>query len=304
MINQTNVFYAVLIKFMIDYRLLDALSAVVSKGGFEKAAQTLFLTQSAVSHRIKQLESIVGQPVLLRSSPPMPTPVGQRLLNHLQQVRQMESTLGLDETSISTIRLAVNADSLATWLPQALVLPEHPQLCFDFVVEDQSVGLKRMKQGDVMACICASNQALNGAKVMPLGSLRYRAVASPDFIQRFKLNQALTTHLPHAPCLVFNQDDQLQHQFLQHQCGIAPQKTHLCPSSEGFLRGVLAGLGYGLLPELQMQPYLDNGQLVDLKENYFMDTPLFWHYWQSESALMAQLREQITLTAQSALHQM
>ena len=286
---------------MIDYRLLDALAAVVEKGGFEKAAQQLFLTQSAISHRIKQLESLVGQPVLLRTAPPLPTPIGQRLLNHLQQVRQMEATLGLDETSISTIRLAVNADSLATWLPQALVLHDYPHLCFDFVVEDQSVGLKRMKQGDVMACICATNQALNGAKVQPLGALRYRAVASPEFIERFHLHSSLQQNLPDAPCLVFNQDDRLQHQFIRNMCATSPQKAHLCPTSEGFLRSVLAGLGFGLLPELQMQPYLDNGELIDLSPGYFLDTPLFWHYWQSESTLMATLRHQITDTAKRTL---
>ena len=83
---------------MIDYRLLQALCAVVEQGGFERAAKLLCLTQSAVSHRIKQLEAIAGQPVLLRTAPPVATPTGQRLLNHLQQVRQMEATLGLEAT--------------------------------------------------------------------------------------------------------------------------------------------------------------------------------------------------------------
>ena len=214
----------------------------------------------------------------------------------------MEATLGLEATSVTTLRLAVNADSLATWLPQALVMPHYPQLCFDFVVEDQSVGLKRMKQGDVMACLCASSQPVNGAKVQALGALRYRAVASPDFIRRYRLDQDVLTQLPQAPCLVFNQDDQLQHQYLQHLCNQPPQQTHLCPSSEGFLRAALAGLGFGLLPELQMQPYLQTKQLVDLTPDYHLDTPLYWHYWQSESPLMAQLRRQITATAQQQLH--
>ncbi|XQF91513.1 LysR family transcriptional regulator (plasmid) [Pseudoalteromonas espejiana] len=37
---------------MIDYQLLNALSAVISEGGFEKASKKLFITQSAVSRRI------------------------------------------------------------------------------------------------------------------------------------------------------------------------------------------------------------------------------------------------------------
>ncbi|HCP56021.1 MAG TPA: ArgP/LysG family DNA-binding transcriptional regulator, partial [Pseudomonas sp.] len=72
---------------MFDYKLLAALAAVVEQGGFERAAQMLGLSQSAVSQRIKLLEARVGQPVLLRETPPQATEVGRRLLNHVQQVR-------------------------------------------------------------------------------------------------------------------------------------------------------------------------------------------------------------------------
>ena len=289
---------------MIDYRLLQALSAVVEQGGFEKAALVLHLTQSAISRRIKQLESVLGQPVLLRTSPPAPTGAGQRLLNHLQQVRQIEAALGLtDDPQDFVVRLATNADSLATWLPEALVLPELQAVRFDLVVEDQSVGLKRMKQGDVMACICASPQPVNGGALMALGALRYRAVASPAFIQRYQLHQQFEQRIAAAPCLVFNQDDQLQHQYLQHVAQTVPQRFHLCPSSEGFLKAALAGLGFGLLPELQMQSQLESGELVDLSPGYALDTQLYWHYWQSESPLMYQLRQNVLQVAKRFLYQ-
>ncbi|MDZ7867985.1 MAG: LysR family transcriptional regulator ArgP [Rheinheimera sp.] len=286
---------------MLDYRLLQALAAVTAQGGFEKAAAQLHLTQSAVSRRIKQLEAVLGQPVLQRCTPPRPTLAGQRLLNHLQQVRQMEAALGLADQEVQLLRLATNADSLATWLPQALVLADQPQLCFDLVVEDQSVSLKRMKQGDVMACICDSPQPLNGGAVMPLGALRYRAVASADFIRRYQLQPLTANALAQAPCLVFSADDALQHRFLQDIAGIHPSHVHLCPSSEGFLKAVLAGLGFGLIPELQMQTHFANGELVDLAPGYFLDTPLYWHHWQTESPLLRQLRLQVLARAQHCL---
>lgn len=65
---------------MFDYKLLAALAAVVEQGGFERAAQALGLSQSAVSQRIKLLEARVGQPVLVRETPPHPTDLGRRLL--------------------------------------------------------------------------------------------------------------------------------------------------------------------------------------------------------------------------------
>lgn len=48
-----------------DYRTLQALDAVIRERGFERAAQKLCITQSAVSQRIKQLENMFGQPLLV-----------------------------------------------------------------------------------------------------------------------------------------------------------------------------------------------------------------------------------------------
>ena len=80
---------------MFDYKLLAALAAVVEQGGFERGAQVLGLSQSAISQRIKLLEARVGQPVLVRAARPQPTDLGQRLLNHVQQVRLLEAQLGV-----------------------------------------------------------------------------------------------------------------------------------------------------------------------------------------------------------------
>jgi LysR family transcriptional regulator (chromosome initiation inhibitor) len=60
-----------------DYRTLQALDAVIRERGFERAAQKLCITQSAVSQRIKQLENMFGQPLLVRTVPPRPTEQGQ-----------------------------------------------------------------------------------------------------------------------------------------------------------------------------------------------------------------------------------
>ena len=69
-----------------DYRTLQALDAVIRERGFERAAQKLCITQSAVSQRIKQLENMFGQPLLVRTVPPRPTEQGQKLLALLRQV--------------------------------------------------------------------------------------------------------------------------------------------------------------------------------------------------------------------------
>lgn len=297
---------------MIDYQLLHALHAIISEQGFEKAAKVLFITQSAVSRRIHQLESTLGEPVLVRSQPPIPTELGKRLLNHFQQVRQLEVALNISSLQQDqlidkplTVKLATNADSLATWLPEALAVPAEKteaRFRFELIEEDQSVTLNRMRAGEVMACICSNEEPVNGGLVYPLGVMRYHVIASPNFIERY--NYSAVEQLTDLPCLIYDEHDKLQHQFLTEMNGSTPSYVHYCPSAEGFKQSMLAGLGYGLLPHVQLENKLETGELVNLIPEYHLDTPLFWHYWQTESPQLKALREYAGEIAKTKLIQM
>ncbi|MET1080026.1 MAG: LysR family transcriptional regulator ArgP [Pseudomonas sp.] len=293
---------------MFDYKLLAALAAVVEQAGFERAAQQLGLSQSAVSQRIKLLEARVGQPVLVRATPPLPTEVGRRLLNHVQQVRLLERDLqgqvpGLEDGALpERLRIALNADSLATWWAPAVAsfCAQH-RVLLELVVEDQQVGLKRMRTGDVAACVCASDRPIGGARCVALGAMRYRALASPAFIARHFEQGVSPAALARAPAIVYGPDDLLQHRYL---AGLGEQESlihHLCPSSEGFVRLALAGLGWGLVPELQVQDLLTRGDLLELLPQQPVDVPLYWHHWRSGGALLGELTRQLTVTTSGLL---
>ncbi|SFU01215.1 LysR family transcriptional regulator ArgP [Pseudomonas marincola] len=281
---------------MFDYKLLAALAAVVEQGGFERAAQMLGLSQPAVSQRIKLLEARVGQPVLLRETPPQATEVGRRLLNHVQQVRLLERDLqaqvpALNEEGLpERLRVALNADSLATWWAQAVAqFCADNRVVFDLVVEDQDVGLKRMRGGDVAACICASERPVAGARSVLLGAMRYRAFASPEFIARHFRSGVTAEKLAQVPAIVFGPDDFLQHRYMAALGVNGGFVYHLCPSSEGFVRMTCAGLGWGLMPELQVQAELARGELIELVADQPIDVPIYWHHWRNGGELLDRL---------------
>lgn len=289
---------------MFDYKLLSALAAVVEQAGFERAAQVLGLSQSAISQRIKLLEARIGQPVLVRATPPSPTEIGRRLLNHVQQVRLLERDLqsavpALDEDGLpERLRIALNADSLATWWAQAVgdfCAEQH--LLLDMVVEDQDVGLKRMRAGEVAACLCASERPVAGARSVLLGAMRYRALASPAFIARHFPLGVSAAQLSKTPALVFGPDDFLQHRYLASLGVEEGFEHHLCPSSEGFIRLAEAGLGWGLVPELQVREQLESGTLVELLPDKPIDVPLYWHHWRNGGQLLGQLTEHLSRSA-------
>ncbi|MCV9921115.1 LysR family transcriptional regulator ArgP [Pseudomonas sp. BT-42-2] len=285
---------------MFDYKLLAALAAVIEQGGFERAAQVLGLSQSAISQRIKLLEARVGQPVLVRATPPSPTEVGRQLLNHVQQVRLLERDLqrqvpALDEEGMpERLRIALNADSLATWWAGAVgTFCAEQQVLLDLVVEDQEVGLKRMRAGEVAACLCGSERPVAGARSLLLGAMRYRALASPAFMARYFPHGFDSKRLARTPAIVFGPDDFLQHRYLA-SLGIQEGFLHhLCPSSEGFLRLTEAGLGWGLVPERQVAAQLQGGELVEICADTPIDVPLYWHHWRNGGQLLAQLTEHL-----------
>ena len=293
---------------MFDYKLLSALAAVIEQAGFERGAQLLGLSQSAISQRIKLLEARVGQPVLVRANPPTPTEIGRRLLNHVQQVRLLERDLqrqvpALDEEGLpERLRVALNADSLATWWAEAVgEFCAREQVLLDLVVEDQEVGLKRMRAGEVAACLCASERPVAGARSELLGAMRYRALASPAFMARNFPDGVEVAHLALTPALVFGPDDFLQHRYLASLGVEGGFLHHLCPSSEGFLRLTEAGLGWGLVPELQVREQLASGRLVEILADKPIDVPLYWHHWRNGGQLLGQLTDHLRRSASSWL---
>ena len=78
---------------MLDYPALQAVSLVVRTGSFEKAAQALNVTPSAVSQRVKQLEERLGTVLIIRGQPCTATERGEWLCRHMEQVGLLEGEL-------------------------------------------------------------------------------------------------------------------------------------------------------------------------------------------------------------------
>ena len=136
---------------------------------------------------------------------------------------------------------------------------------------------------------------------MALGAMRYRALASPAFIARHFSAGVSAEALARAPAIVYGPDDQLQHRYLAGLGVTGAFAYHLCPSSEGFVRLTEGGLGWGLVPELQVRDELASGRLVDLVPERFIDVPLYWHHWRNGGELLGELTEQLRRHSSSVL---
>jgi LysR family transcriptional regulator, chromosome initiation inhibitor len=301
---------------VLDRAQLAAFAAVVEEGSFDAAARRLHVTPSAVSQRIKALESRMGQILVRRTRPSQPTEAGQVLVRLAGQVALLEAEavaelagaqVGDGSAALPGLRLpiAVNADSLATWfLPALADLPAEGAATFDIRQEDQDHSVVLLRDGSVMAAVTAEARAVQGCRVTRLGSMRYLAVASPGFHDRYFAGGTTAKALGGAPMLMFNRKDALQHRFAQSLVGqrVDPPVTYL-PSSVGFVDAARLGLAWGLVPEQLARPGLGRGDLRELAPGRPLDVPLYWQRWRLDSPALDSLSAAVAAAAAVRLHQ-
>lgn len=290
---------------MLDYSLLAALAAVVREGSFERAARVLHVTPSAVSQRVKLLEERVGQVLVVRAAPCGATEAGRRLVRHAEDVALLEAALGADlvgERARPTLRVAVNADSLATWFMPAAAAFSAAGALLDLHIDDQDHTAGWLRNGEVVAAVCALAQAVPGCRSTPLGTLRYVAAAAPDFVDRHFTDGVSSETLARAPCLVFNRKDRLQAQWIERTLGQAVETpNHWLPDSHAFVAACRAGMGWGLHPEAMVHDALAAGALVRLAPGAALDVPLHWQASRLAAPLIEGLTAAVLAAAREAL---
>jgi LysR family transcriptional regulator (chromosome initiation inhibitor) len=290
----------------VDYRGLAALDAVIDYGSFDKAAVALSITQSAVSQRIRMLENSAGELLIVRSQPPAATEAGQRLIAHYRQVRLLEAALLHRPDSGEArpeIAIAVNADSAATWVPEAVTpLMASGECLLHIRLDDQDHTLTMLREGRVFGCVTSETAQVAGTTSTPLGIMRYHCVASPAFARRWFPDGMTADAVQQAPALNFDRKDALQERYIARRTGYNGRYPHHSfASSEGFVRFIEAGFGYGMAPTLQCAPQLRAGTLVEITPGDYLDVPLIWHMWDIQTAYTRALSDNMIATARKWL---
>ena len=164
---------------------LETFVAVVDEGSFDAAARRLRVTPSAVSQRIKALESRLGQVVVMRGKPARATAAGEALLRLARQVSLLElDAIAAVRGTIDAQRIpiAVNADSLNNWfLPAMLDLSRTHNARFLVHQEDEEHSAEYLRNGTVLAAVTADPRPVQGCRVVPLGKMRYLPLATPEY---------------------------------------------------------------------------------------------------------------------------
>jgi LysR family transcriptional regulator (chromosome initiation inhibitor) len=292
----------------IPFELAETLAAVVDEGTLDAAARRLSITPSAVSQRIRTLESLIGSVLLVRARPVRPTDAGTTVIRLARQLALLEHDAVTELTgdpdwgALISMPLAVNADSLATWFlaPLARLAERHP-VVFDLHRNDQDFTAGLLESGTVMGAVTSRREPVPGCRATPLGVMRYQAVATPAYRDRWLAGGATAEALARAPLVDFDRRDDLQGRWLS-SCGVDSDEPprHFVPASHDFAVAVELGLGWALLPQVQSAGGLASGRLVALGGPP-IDVPLTWQQWNLRSPLLDTVAAEIVAEGRRTL---
>jgi DNA-binding transcriptional LysR family regulator len=251
---------------------LLAFLAVARERSFTRAAAQLGVSQSALSHTIRGLETRLGLRLLTRTTRSVaPTEAGERLVRsigpHLEDIDSELQALGaLRDKPAGTIRITA-AELPATevlWPAMARFLPLYPDIKVEVVVD---YGLTDIVAGRYDAGIRLGEQVAKDMIAVRIGpDLRMAVVGAPAYFakrRRPRVPQDLTAH----DCINMRFPTYGGLYVWEFEKNGRALKVRVdgqlvFNNSALRLKAVLAGFGLAYLMEDQAKPFISDGRLV------------------------------------------
>lgn len=282
-----------------DAEHLHTLLAVIDAGSFDDASIDLGITPSAVSQRIKALENKVGAVLLVRSRPVNVTEHGAKVLRYARQIASLSAEFSqeVDASSMQKLSIGVNADSLSTWFSPVLAeLSQWSNVSIEILRTDENLSLELLRSGRVSAVVTNNESPAQGCTVRELGAIRYHAAAAQNIIRGFFSKREPKEFLS-APMVVFDREDPLQHQMISNlglDQSLLSGRLSMIPDSWQFVRAIEAGMGWGMVPALQLEKV---PALVALHPEWSIDVPLYLQRWSVNSEILQRLEDTLITAA-------
>jgi LysR family transcriptional regulator for metE and metH len=256
---------------MIEIKHLKTLSTLNNTGSLVEAARQLHLTQSALSHQLKELEGRLNCSLFIRKSRPIRFTVsGLRLLDLAKQVlpeiRSAERDLArFVSGDAGRLHMAIECHSCFQWLMPAIdkFRDDWPEVELDFSSGFSFLPLPALKRGNLDLVVTSDPQPLEGISYIPLFSYqqmlalsRHHRLANKTYIEPEDLSdETMITYPVEKDRLdIFNY-------FLTPE-GVSPAKIRYADMTLMMLQLVASGRGVAGLPNWALFEYLKKDYVV------------------------------------------
>src|SRR5688500_6225137 len=261
-------------RLQLDLRHLRLVAAVAESGGQTRAARKLNLTQSALSHQLREIETRIGAPLFIRASRRMVlTPVGERVLASARRVLHEVETLERDLTTqvadggAGVVRLATECYTCYHWLPGVVTAfrQEWPRVDVRIMAEATANPVRALLDGALDLAIVAGEvderrlgctslfEDEQVVVVAPNHPLAARAFVEPEDLR----NEHLSLYTTHSS------DNSVLREVLR-PAGVEPRHLTRVQLTEAIVELVKAGLGVSVLARWAIAPQLRERSLVGI----------------------------------------
>jgi LysR family transcriptional regulator (chromosome initiation inhibitor) len=263
---------------------LQAFVAIAQEKTVHGAAASIHLTQTAVTQRIRSLETQLKTTLFIRSRKGMLlTEEGKALLRYCQGTRELEGEAlsiitGAAKESEVKIRISSPSSMMKTRiLPNcSSLLRKYPKLLLSFDVEDLDTRHQKLKSGECDFAILQPEDCSREMERKKLKPEEYILVCCSNWQKR-----SLKEIISNERMIDYDETDKTTIQYLKHFrlfSEVKPER-HFVNSTELLATMVKQGHGYTTLTKEFVKPYLENGSLIGIHDNkvYEHQTYLAWY---------------------------
>ena len=261
------------------HKNLQAFRAIAAHQSVQAAANALFLTQTAVTQRLKSLEQELNVSLFERSRRGMLlTREGEILLRYceLNQGLADEALAKIQGSGIDTpVRLSIcgpTSDMQSRVMSQLIpVMKQFPQLLLEFIYRDDESPAELLRESKVQLAIVSKKCVAKEMQLKVLKPETYVLAASATWARR-KLNDIIENER----IIDFNPSDDMTFNYLAHY-GLegAQQERHFVNDPEAIANLLSAGMGYSVLEKSLAQSYVAAEKLCLLNQGHSFTREIF-----------------------------
>ncbi|MGI9328697.1 MAG: LysR family transcriptional regulator [Pseudomonadales bacterium] len=255
----------------LELRHLRTLAALRDSGSLVEAAERVFLTQSALSHQIKDLEHRLGTSLFIRKTKPVSfTPAGERLLALADRVLPAVDEADEDLKRLvggesGRIFMAIECHSCFDWLLPAIdsYREAWPDVDLDIATGFNFAPFPALVRGDLDLVITADPVADGGITYLPLFSYeaqlavsRHHPLAAKEYAEPADLRDETLI------CYPVDRDRlDVFHSFLE-PAGVEPAQVRTAELTTMMIQLVTSGRGVTCLPNWALHDYRERKFIV------------------------------------------
>lgn len=274
----------------LEIRHLKLVAAIAETGSVTRAGNRLHLTQSALSHQLRDAEEQLDAPLFERRNGKMSlTVAGERLLLAARSVLAELERAELDirkngAPAKGVIRISTQCNTAYHWLPSRLILfqEQFPEVQVQLVIEATHNPFEALLEGKLDLAIVSDPIRNRRIRYLPLFEddvviavppghrlAREKWAAPEDFVR-----ESILLYPP-------KEESTLLTKILE-PAGIRPRKVQEVSLTEAIIEMIVGGLGIAALPKWIAGPQLVSGTLIGVP----LKPPGYRWHWS-----IAQLRD-------------